>query len=41
MPLIVNAPLHATVLAIAERAASLITGRQPSPAHPQAAPSDR
>jgi choline dehydrogenase len=30
MPLIVNAPLHATVLAIAERAADLITGR-PSP----------
>ena len=36
MPLIVNAPLHATVLAIAERAADLITGRQPGPA-PQAA----
>jgi choline dehydrogenase len=30
MPLIVNAPLHATVLAVAERAADLITGR-PSP----------
>ena len=27
MPLIVNAPLHATVLAVAERAADLITGR--------------
>jgi choline dehydrogenase len=41
MPLIVNAPLHATVLAIAERAADLITtGRQPGPAprpHPPAA----
>jgi choline dehydrogenase len=37
MPLIVNAPLHATVLAIAERAADLITGHQPGPA-PQAAP---
>ncbi len=37
MPLIVNAPLHATVLAVAERAASLITGRHPVPAHPQAA----
>ena len=27
MPVIPNAPLHATVLAIAEKAASLITGR--------------
>jgi choline dehydrogenase len=40
MPLIPNAPLHATVLAVAERAASLITGRQADPA-PQAASSDR
>jgi choline dehydrogenase-like flavoprotein len=40
MPLIPNAPLHATVLAVAERAASLITGRQPGPA-PQAATRDR
>jgi hypothetical protein len=36
MPLIPNAPLHATVLAVAERAASLITGRQPGRV-PQAA----
>jgi len=28
MPIIPNAPLHATVLAVAERAANLITGRQ-------------
>jgi choline dehydrogenase len=28
MPVIPNAPLHATVLAVAERAADLITGRQ-------------
>jgi choline dehydrogenase len=41
MPVIVNAPLHATVLAVAERAADLITGRQPGPTHPQAASSDR
>jgi len=27
IPVIPNAPLHATVLAIAEKAASLITGR--------------
>ncbi len=37
MPLIVNAPLHATVLAVAERAASLITGRQPGRAQTPAA----
>jgi choline dehydrogenase len=40
MPVIVNAPLHATVLAVAERAASLITGRQPGPRIPQAATRD-
>jgi hypothetical protein len=33
--------LHATVLAVAERAADLIAGRQPGPTHPQAASSDR
>jgi choline dehydrogenase len=40
MPVIPNAPLHATVLAVAERAASLIAGRRPGPAprpHPAAA----
>ena len=37
MPLVVNAPLHATVLAIAERAADLIAGREPVRTHPQAA----
>jgi choline dehydrogenase len=31
MPVIPNAPLNATVLAVAERAADLITGRQPGP----------
>jgi choline dehydrogenase len=41
MPLIVNAPLHATVLAVAERAADLITGRQPGRPQPQAASRDR
>jgi choline dehydrogenase len=41
MPVIPNAPLHATVLAVAERAAGLITGRQPGPAHPQAASGGR
>lgn len=40
MPLIPNAPLHATVLAIAERSADLIAGRRAGPAHP-AAPRDR
>ena len=39
MPLIVNAPLHATVLAVAERAADLIAGRRVGPA-PQAASRD-
>jgi choline dehydrogenase len=38
MPLIPNAPLHATVLAVAERAAALITGRQPGPANPRPHP---
>jgi hypothetical protein len=38
MPVIVNAPLHATVLAVAERAASLITGRQPGPRIPAGHP---
>ena len=33
MPVIPNAPLHATVLAIAERAADLIAGRQPAALH--------
>ena len=37
MPRIVNAPLHATVLAVAERAVGLIAGRQPGRTHPQAA----
>ena len=41
MPVIPNAPLHATVLAVAERAASLITGAQPGPRTPQAATRDR
>jgi choline dehydrogenase len=41
MPLIVNAPLHATVLAVAERAAGLIAGREPGRAQPQAASRDR
>ena len=41
-PLIPNAPLHATVLAAAERAADLITGRDAVPQpQPQAAPRDR
>ena len=38
MPLIPNAHPNATVLAIAERAADLITGRQPGREQPQAAP---
>ena len=38
MPLIPNAPVHATVLAVAERAASLITGRQPAPRIPRPQP---
>ena len=38
MPVIPNAPLHATVLAIAERAADLITGRQPGPRTPRPHP---
>jgi choline dehydrogenase len=37
MPAIPNAPLHATVLAVAERAADLITGRQSDREPPQAA----
>ena len=42
MPVIPNAPLHATVLAIAERAADLIAGRQAAAArNPRAASSDR
>jgi len=41
MPVIVNAPLHATVLAVAERAAGLIAGRQPGHMQPQAASRDR
>ena len=41
MPVIPNAPLHATVLAIAERAADLIAGRQAGPAPAPAASSDR
>jgi choline dehydrogenase len=41
MPVIPNAPLHATVLAVAERAADLIAGRQPGHAQPKAATSDR
>jgi choline dehydrogenase len=39
MPLIVNAPLNATVLAVAERAADLIAGRRVGPA-PRAASRD-
>jgi choline dehydrogenase len=42
IPVIPNAPLHATVLAIAERAADLIAGRQAAAStQPQAASSDR
>ena len=42
MPVIPNAPLHATVLAIAERAADLIAGRQAAAyKHPPGASSDR
>ena len=42
MPVIPNAPLHATVLAIAERAADLIAGRQAAArTQPPGASSDR
>ena len=42
MPVIPNAPLHATVLAIAERAADLIVGRQAAArTQPPGASSDR
>ena len=41
MPVIPNAPLHATVLAIAERAADLIAGPRPGPIRPPSASRSR